>query len=350
MASPLHATLSTLFLGLDTLAPLPSDEARVTMLRAAYAPELADYPHARGWSYEQGFAPYADALRQAGYPVSPECIDAPGTMDRVLVVATRFAEENLALLARGWRLLKAGGALVAAQHNDLGAKRLDATMKRLTGRRESISKHHCRAIAVVKPLAVDERTEALVAEWLREDAARAVAGTPLLAAPGMFSWRGVDAGSRLLVEALPRSLAGRGGDVAAGWGYLSWAALQKCPAITHITLYEAEKRALDLAERNLADVGGECRFIWCDATRPLDTGGQPLDWVMMNPPAHDMLWSAPEASAAMFARTAGALKQGGRLWLVANRHLPYERTLDTLFTDHATIRENGDFKVIEAVK
>lgn len=350
MASPLQATLNALFLGLEELAPLPADATCVAMLRAMHTVELQDYTHAREWVYEQSFAPYADALRQAGYPVSPERIDAPETMDRVLVVATRFAEENLALLARGWRLLKPGGVLLAAQHNDLGAKRLDSTMKRLTGERESISKHHCRAIAVTKPMTLNETAEARAEEWLQEEALRPVPDTPLLAAPGMFSWRKVDAGSQLLVDALPKQLVGRGGDVAAGWGYLSWAVLQKCPQVSHITLYEAEKHALDAAELNLNHAGDRCRYVWCDATRPLDTGGQPLDWVVMNPPAHDLLWSAPEASAAMFARVAEALRAGGTLWLVANRHLPYERTLDAHFRDHATIQETGDFKVIEAVK
>lgn len=336
--------LKTLFIGLEELAPLPNATAQVAVLRAVHTPELADYPHARGWHYEQSFAPYADALRAAGYPVTPERLEGEGTMDRVLFIATRFAEENLATLARGWRMLKPGGALVAVQHNDLGAKRLDATMKKL-GAAVSVSKHHCRAVAVVK-----NGQSAPPAGWPEADAPQPVPDTPLHAAPGMFSWRKADAGSRLLIEALPESLSGRGADVAAGWGFLTWALLEKCTQVSRVTLYEAEKRALDMAERNLAERADRLRFVWCDATRPLDTDGEKFDWVVMNPPAHDMLWSAPEASAAMFAAVAGALKPGGRLWLVANRHLPYERTLDGLFASHATVRETGEFKVMEAVR
>lgn len=350
MAHPLHAIVKTLFLGLEELAPVAEDATDIAMLRAMHSSELSAYSHARQWQFEQSFAPYAERLQQAGYPVSAERLNAVESMDRVLFIATRFVEENLATLARGWHMLKPGGVLIAAQHNDLGAKRLDSTMKKLTGQVQSLSKNHCRAVAITKPATTSDETTALLAEWLQADAPQTVAQTSLQAAPGMFSWRKPDAGSQLLIDALPDNLAGRGADVAAGWGYLTHEVLDEHPAIRHVTLYEAEKRALDIAAKNLAGEAARTRFVWCDATRPLDNEGQPFDWVMMNPPAHDMLWSAPEASAAMFAAVAQSLKSGGHLWLVANRHLPYERTLEGLFTSQVTISETGDFKVIEAVK
>jgi 16S rRNA (guanine1207-N2)-methyltransferase len=268
-------------------------------------------------------------------------------MNRVLYAATRFAEENLATMARGWQMLKDDGWMVVAQHNDLGAKRLDAVLKQLSPQRQSLSKFHCRAIAVQKTPDADA---GLIEQWLYADAMQQVEDVPLHAAAGMFSWRKVDKGSRFLVESLPATLTGRGADIAAGWGYLSWALLQSHPQIAHITLYEAEKRALDMAERNLAAHVDRCRFVWCDATRPLDNAGQGFDWAVMNPPAHDLLQTTPEASAAIFAATVKALKPGGTLYMVANRHLPYERTLDQLFSHLAITHENHEFKIIEAVR
>lgn len=343
MHSTQHAMVKTLFMGLEELAPLSQADAPVAFLRAMYSHDLGDYAYAKQWRMEQGFAPYADTLREGGYVVSPERIAEKDNFERVLFVATRFAEENLATLARGWQMLKVGGWLVVAQHNDLGAKRLDGLMKQL-GERHALSKHHCRAVAVQKTA----ETPAVLAEWLNADAPQQVEGAPLLAAPGTFSWRKVDAGSRLLMEALPKSLSGKGADICAGWGYLSWALLESRPAIAHIALFEAEKRAIDLAEQNLAVHVAKCSFAWVDATRPLAASN--LDWAVMNPPAHDMLQSSPEATAAIFATAAKALKQGGKLYLVANRHLPYERTLETLFSSQATTHENNEFKVIEAVR
>ena len=45
-----------------------------------------------------------------------------------------------------------------------------------------------------------------------------------------------------------------------------------------------------------------------------------------------------------------ALKPGGRLWLVANRHLPYEQVLNASFGDVRAVAERDGFKVIAAVK
>lgn len=337
-----HSIIKTLFLGLEELVPVLADDAQVAFLRAMHSYDLAHYANAKSWHYEQSFAPYADVLREGQYPVQPDRLQGVG-MDVVLYAATRFAEENLVSLARGWRMLKPGGWLVVAQHNDLGAKRLDGVVKRL-GERHTLSKNHCRAIAVQK----DHAEPDVVAEWLLQDVPQQVEDTPLKAAPGMFSWRKVDAGSRLLIDALPKSLSGKGADICAGWGYLSWALLESRPAIGHITLIEAEKRALDMAKQNLAAHAAKCDFVWADATRPLAAKG--LDWAVMNPPAHDMLQSAPEASAAIFSAAADALKSGGKLYLVANRHLPYERTLDQLFSSQATTHETNEFKVIEATK
>lgn len=343
MHSLQQALVRTLFLGVEELLPPVTEHMRVAFLRAMHGPELSSYPAAKQWAMEQSFAPYADILREGGYAVSPERIAEEGQYDVVLYAATRFAEENLASLARAWRMLKTGGWLLTAQHNDLGAKRLDALVKQL-GERHSLSKHHCRAIAVRKTAA----TPAVLAEWLVADAPRQVEDAPLTAAPGMFSWRKTDAASRLLIEALPKSLSGKGADICAGWGYLSWALLESRAGIGHITLIEAEKRALDLAWQNLAAHAGKAEFLWADATRPL--AGGPYDWAVMNPPAHDMLQTAPEASAAIFRAAAEALKGGGKLWLVANRHLPYERTLDGLFGHQCITHENNAFKVIEATK
>ena len=50
------------------------------------------------------------------------------------------------------------------------------------------------------------------------------------------------------------------------------------------------------------------------------------------------------------AAAAEALKPGGRLWLVANRHLPYEQTLNERFGEVRVAGERDGFKVIAAIK
>ena len=50
------------------------------------------------------------------------------------------------------------------------------------------------------------------------------------------------------------------------------------------------------------------------------------------------------------AAAADALNPGGRLWLVANRHLPYEQVLDARFAEVRAVAQAQGFKVIAATK
>lgn len=345
--NPLLSITKTLFMACEEYIPAPT--VKTVFLRAVFCPELNGIATARQWHLEQSFAPYADDLRDSGYPVEAAVPLPQKQLDTVLIVASRFAEENKALLARAWAALRPGGWLIIAQHNDLGAKRLDGLVKELSGGDIStLTKHHCRAVAAQKQ---ERQNDKLMEQWQNAMAPVEVPGTSLRAAPGMFSWRKVDAGSALLVDCLPDHLSGEGADIAAGWGYLSSRVLERYPAIRVLHLYEAERHALDLSRHNLAEYEAKLRFHWCDAARPLPqvpAGG--FDWAISNPPAHDLLGSTPEVTAALFREAKTALKPGGKLWLVAGRHLPYERTLSELFTQVTALQQTGEYKVIEAVK
>ena len=53
---------------------------------------------------------------------------------------------------------------------------------------------------------------------------------------------------------------------------------------------------------------------------------------------------------AFIASAAAALHPGGRLHLVANRHLPYEAVLDAHFGSVRVLAQQDGFKVVEAVR
>lgn len=344
MKNKSESAAKLLFLAVESHIPETSD---IVFLRAAYSEELSHFGEAKNWQMEQSFAPYADQLRETGYKVEPSLMLSISSREAVLILATRFAEENQSLLARAFEVLKPSGWLAIAQHNDLGAKRLDGLVKSLGGGKiTTLTKHHCRAVICQK---TSNYNKTLAAEWKTKVKPVTVPGTSLLAAPGMFSWRQVDKGSALLMEHLPKNLSGKGADIAAGWGYLSWRLLGSCPNIQSISLYEAEKQALDLAENALRKE--KASFYWCDAARPLPgipAGG--FDWAVTNPPAHDLLWNAPEVTASLFKQVAAALKPGGILYMVAGRQLPYEALLEKLFKTLVKRYENADYKIIEAIK
>ena len=194
---------------------------------------------------------------------------------------------------------------------------------------------------------------ALVAQWRQLDAPRRVAATDVpgggfQSRPGVFAWDRVDAASAMLAAALPTDLQGRVADFGAGWGYLSMQALARCPRIASLDLYEADARALALARRNLAGAAVPAAFHWHDVEAGV---AERFDAIVCNPPFHALgRGERPDIGRAFIAAAAAALKPGGRLWLVANRHLPYEDALGAGFAQVRIVAQAGGFKIVEAEK
>lgn len=161
--------------------------------------------------------------------------------------------------------------------------------------------------------------------------------------PGVFSADGVDPASALLAGALP-SLSGKVADLGAGWGYLSARMLSEHPNIKQLHLVEADNVALDCARRNVTDE--RARFHWADATTWTPPGK--LDVVVMNPPFHTGRAAEPDLGRAFIATAAASLAPSGQLWLVANRHLPYEAALAARFGVVEEIGGDNRFKIVHA--
>ncbi len=162
---------------------------------------------------------------------------------------------------------------------------------------------------------------------------------------GVFSADRIDRGSALLAAGLPDRLGRRVADLGAGWGYLS-AEILKRPDVGELHLVEAEHAALECARRNIGDA--RARFHWADATR--FTAPHPLDAVVMNPPFHTGRAANPGLGRAFVAAAARLLAPRGRLWMVANRHLPYEAALTLHFDEITGIGGDGGFKLLKAAR
>ena len=307
-----------------------------------------DWP---GLAGVQPFKPEFDALQRSGFAATPEA-DPARRWPLVLLLPPRQREAARALLAQALALLAPGGRIVAAMPNAEGAKSGQADLARVAGPVQSLSKHKCR-VFWTEPLdaAADE---ALAAEWRELGAPRALAfdvqGHPVQSRPGVFAWDRIDRASALLAAHLPGDLAGEGADLGAGWGYLSMEVLSRCPAVHAMDLYEADADALALARSNLAPFANRARidFHWWDVAAGLP---RTYDFIVTNPPFHAQgREERPDLGRAFLAAAANALKPGGRLWLVANRHLPYEDVLDARFGTVRMVVQADGFKVVEARK
>lgn len=354
IARSADAALDTLLLpfATGTLAAPPAPAARILFMRARDGVALRALA-GQTLVCEQSFKPCADALGKAGYPLVQGNEGNEGndgeTFPVVLALPPRQREEARAMLARACRRVMPGGLLVAAMQNNEGARTGETDLQRLAGCVHSLSKNKCRVFwATLNPEAMNH---ALIEEWLALDAPRPIADGRFLSRPGVFAWSRIDAASALLARCLPADLAGRGADLGAGYGYLSAKVLARCPGVTALDLYEAEMRALDLARSNLRDhaKGIEVDYLWHDVASGLIEPRR-YDFIVSNPPFHQGRADRPELGRAFIVEAAAALQRGGRFWLVANRHLPYEEVLAHSFRKTRKVCEEQGFKVIEAIK
>jgi len=142
---------------------------------------------------------------------------------------------------------------------------------------------------------------------------------------------------------LPGTLGAHVADLGAGWGYLSTQALERSDLLT-LHLVEADHIALECARQNVVDP--RAVFHWADATRW--QAPEPLDSVLMNPPFHAGRKGDPAIGRAFIAAAARNLAPRGVLYMVANRHLPYEAELSRLFGRVDSLGNDTRFKVLVA--
>jgi 16S rRNA (guanine1207-N2)-methyltransferase len=294
---------------------------------------------------EQSFKPEADALTQAGFAVN--VADAAKTYELVLILPPRQRDEARALMARAVSMTKPGGRIIISQSNDEGARSSESDLAQLTGDVESMSKNKCRVFWTASLARLDV---SLLAQWQELDAPRPIADGRFMSRPGIFAWDRIDVASALLAEHLPSNLTGRAADLGAGFGYLSAELLTRCPGITALDAYEAENRALELARVNLKSFEARTpiNYRWHDVA-----AGVPdkYDVIVTNPPFHAQRGvDRPDIGRRFIAVAADSLRPGGQLWLVANRHLPYEHVLGESFDSVRTVVQQHGYKIIAAVR
>lgn len=250
----------------------------------------------------------------------------PGVLER------RFA------LAHALRALAPGGRVTALARNDRGGTRLAKELAGFGCTVDQLSRRHHRICHVVRPTETIGLDDAIAAGGIQVPPALGLSSQP-----GIFSWDRPDPGTLALIRHLP-PLAGAGADFGCGLGLLARTVLES-PAVTNLSLFDIDRRAIEAARRNITD--GRANFAWRDVrTDAPETRG--LDFVVMNPPFHDGGMEDRALGEAFIRRAAAALKPGGVCWLVANRHLPYEVHLKTMFTTTRQVEQSDGYKVYEA--
>ncbi|EJN05255.1 class I SAM-dependent methyltransferase [Phyllobacterium sp. YR531] len=336
-----NGALQTLFLPFeDEILPVPNKGASWLFLGAETDRAIGDE-----WksilTCLQPFKPDYLALQKAGFTAVPR-LQENTEFDGALILLGKHRGRNEGWLTQALDQVKVGGRMVVCGNKKLGVDSFRKTVSNLTTIEDRLSKNHAVAFWFVRSGEINsEDIQKLTPKNMQVE-------SRFNTAPGMFSHTAIDNGSAMLVKHFAGRISGHVADFGAGWGYLASEVLKYPEKLKSLDLYEADFEALEAAKTNID--GGETpvKFHWHDVNSEAIT--EIYDTVVMNPPFHAGRSADPTMGQGFIAAAAKRMKPGGRLLLVANRQMPYEAGLKSLFKQVTPIEDNAGYKVIEAKK
>lgn len=158
---------------------------------------------------------------------------------------------------------------------------------------------------------------------------------------GVFSKHEVDAGSQILMEALPEDMTGELLDIGCGWGAICVSVGKKYPALS-ITGCDVNERALALARTNAEKNRVTARFILSDGLANVDGL---YDIIVTNPPIR----AGKQVIYRLFAEASAQLRKDGALYIVIRKQQGAPsaiKYLETLFGSVRCIEKSAGYWVL----
>ncbi|MFF8609269.1 methyltransferase [Streptomyces sp. NPDC015346] len=217
--------------------------------------------------------------------------------------------------------------------------------------RTSLAVKKARLILCTPDPALDRGTNPWPLRYALPADAATVAGRTVTNQAGVFCADRLDIGTRFFLQHLPQGLGrARVVDLGCGNGVVGLAVALAEPE-AELVFTDESYQAVASAEENFrthADAGRAAEFTVGDGLA--DTAPGSVDLVLNNPPFHSHQATTDRTARRMFTDAWRALRPGGELWVVGNRHLGYHVTLRRIFGACELVASDPKFVVLRAVK
>lgn len=274
------------------------------------------------------------------------------------IVAIRIPLEKRALLQLlhdAFAVLRVGGRCCLAGATNEGIKSAAALLERLFGN-VAVLAHASghRVVATTKRSAAYASAAGMDDPLLQADLFHEVSTTlrghdlTIFSRPGVFSWDHVDEATAILADVMEVAPGQSVLDLGCGAGALGTVA-GRLSRDGRVCMVDADVEAVRSATRTAADAG-----LTRAELHASDVAGavleQRFDVVVTNPPFHVGKATDLDVPLQFIHDAWTVLSPGGRLLLVANRTLPYERPIRWRFGNITTLHDGPRFKVLAATK
>jgi len=271
-------------------------------------------------------------------------------------VTIRLPKGRIPLLQLLWdafNVLRSGGECYLAGANAEGIKSAISRMEELYGNARTLGYGAGSRVAVgVKssdaPCLPSSFTEAVLEHSLFHEYRIGIRGRELVvkSRPGVFAYERLDEGSRCLIEHMDIAANERVLDFGCGSGVVGAVAATLAPN-GHVHLVDADCEAIRSAEETIKVNGlKNCTVVASDCGEQIC--GLSFDAVVTNPPFHLSHKAELSMVHQLIRDSASLLQTNGRLILVANRTLPYEKIIERVFGRIRTMHKDSRYKVLLA--
>ncbi|MYR57923.1 methyltransferase [Streptomyces sp. SID625] len=216
--------------------------------------------------------------------------------------------------------------------------------------RTSLAERKARLILCTPDPALERPANPWPYAYALPEGTGAVAGRRVVNHAGVFCADRLDIGTRFLLEHLPD---GRGAqrvvDLGCGNGVVGTALALANPQ-AEVLFTDESFQAVASAEATYRANGvpGHAEFRVGDGLDGVPSGS--VDLVLNNPPFHSHQATTDATAWRMFTGARRALRPGGALWVVGNRHLGHHVKLRRLFGNCRLVAGNPKFVVLSAVR